>query len=271
MDHLVQRTAVITGAASGIGLGLARACAAAGMGVALLDIQRAPLQAAERELAATGADVFAVLTDVSDAASVEAACEAVHRRFGKVHLLANNAGVAVHGRPIPDVPMADWHWALGVNVMGVVHGIHSFLPRMRAHGEGGHILNTASIGGLQVRPGLNGGAYSATKYAVVALSESLRNELAGTDIGVTVLCPGAVRTNLARVDAARPERFGSASAETISEFLSAVLEAGADPDVIGEQALRAVRERRFFVFTHPEHREWIATRHAELMEAFDHV
>ena len=271
MNHLAQRTAVITGAASGIGLGLARACAAAGMGVALLDIQRAPLQAAERELAATGADVFAVLTDVSDAASVEAACQAVHRRFGKVHLLANNAGVAVHGRPIAEVPLADWHWALGVNVMGVVHGVHSFLARMQAHGEGGHILNTASIGGLQVRAGLNGGAYSATKYAVVALSESLRNELAGTDIGVSVLCPGPVRTHLARGNAARPERFGTASVEAMPDFLHAVLEAGADPDAIGEQALRAVRERRFFVFTHPEHREWIAARHAELMEAFDHI
>lgn len=269
MEQLAQRTAVITGAASGIGRGLARACAAAGMRVALLDIQPAALQEAERELAATGADVCTVVTDVSDAASVEAACEAVHRRFGKVHLLANNAGVAVHGRPIAEIPLADWHWALGVNVMGVVHGVHSFLPRMRAHGEGGHVLNTASIGGLQVRPGLNGGAYSATKYAVVALSESLRNELAGTDIGVSVLCPGPVRTNLARTSAARPKRFGPASAAAVPEFLSAVLEAGADPDVIGEQALRAVREQRFFVFTHPEHRGWIAARHAELIEAFD--
>lgn len=269
MDHLAQRTAVITGAASGIGLGLARACAAAGMRVALLDIQRNPLHEAERALAATGADVCAFATDVSDAASVEAACEAVHARFGKVHLLANNAGVALHGRPIAEVPLADWHWALGVNVMGVVHGVHYFLPQMRMHGEGGHILNTASIGGLQVRAGLNGGAYSATKYAVVAMSESLRNELAGTNIGVSVLCPGAVRTRLACVDAARPERFGAANTEPLSKFLSAVLEAGADPDAIGAQALCAVREGRFFVFTHPEHREWIAARHAELIEAFD--
>ncbi|MEO8523417.1 MAG: SDR family NAD(P)-dependent oxidoreductase [Caldimonas sp.] len=271
MEFLARRTAVITGAASGIGLGLAHACASAGMRVALLDIQRASLQRAERELGKTGAEVFAVVTDVSDAASVESACVAVHERFGKVHLLANNAGVAIHGLPIAEVPLADWDRAIAVNLMSVVHGVRSFLPRMRGHGEAGHILNTASIGGLQVRPGLNGGAYSATKYAVVAISESLRNELAGTNIGVSVLCPGAVRTGLARVDAARPERFGAANAETVSELLGAVLERGADPAAIGELALRAVREGRFFVVTHPEQREWIAARHAELMEAFGHA
>lgn len=269
MDPLAERTAVITGAASGLGRGLARACARAGMRVALLDIQAGPLQEVAHELERGGAETCSVVTDVSDAASVEAACDAVHRRFGKVHLLANNAGVAAHGRPVAEVPLADWHWAIGVNVMGLVHGVRAFLPRMRAHGEGGYVLNTASIGGLQVRPGWNGGPYSATKYAVVALSESLRNELAGTDIGVGVLCPGAVRTNLAKGDAARPERFGAASAGGTADFLEGVLAQGADPDAIGELALRAVREGRFFIFTHREHRAWIEERHAQLMEAFE--
>ena len=269
MNDFAQRTAVITGAASGIGRGLARACARAGMRVALLDIQPGPLAAFERELTAAGATACSVVTDVSDGAAVEAAAQTVQHRLGPVHLLVNNAGVAVHGRPLAEVPDADWQWALGVNVMGVVHGVRAFLPAMRAHDQGGHIVNTASIGGLQVRPGWNGGPYSATKYAVVALSESLRNELEGTNVGVSVLCPGPVRTNLAQGNAARPQRFGAPSAQAMPGMLEAVLAGGVDPDAVGELVLRAVRERQFFVFTHPEHREWIAHRHAQLMEGFD--
>lgn len=269
MNHLAPRTAVITGAASGIGRGLSRACVRAGMRVALLDIQPVPLQALEHELIAAGATALSVVTDVSDADSVEAAARTVQQRFGHVHLLANNAGVAVHGRPVMEVPVADWQWALGVNVMGVVHGVRAFLPEMRDHGQGGHIVNTASIGGLQVRPGWNGGPYSATKYAVVALSESLRNELEGTNVGVSVLCPGPVRTNLANGSAARPQRFGANSAEPMPELLKAVLAGGVDPNDVGELVLRAVRDRQFFVFTHPEHRDWIAQRHEQLMKGFD--
>lgn len=269
MKHLAHRTAVITGAASGIGLGLARACAAAGMNVALMDIRPGLLQQACAKLEDQGAAVFGVTADVSDPASVQAAADAVQKRFGKVHLLANNAGVAVHGKPIAEVPLADWSWALGVNVMGVVHGVRAFLPLLKAHGEGGHILNTASIAGFQVRPGWNGGPYSATKYAVVALSESLRNELDGTGIDVTVLCPGAVRTSLADSQGARPERFGDASRDPVPPFLDELLASGADPDEIAQIALRAVRENHFFVFTNPAQRVWVEERHGQLMEAFD--
>jgi NAD(P)-dependent dehydrogenase (short-subunit alcohol dehydrogenase family) len=155
--------------------------------------------------------------------------------------------------------------------MGVVHGVRAFLPLLQVHGEGGHILNTASIGGLQVRPGWNGGPYSATKYAVVALSESLRNELEGSGIGVTVLCPGAVRTNLASSDEARPQRFAAAARDAVPPFLDQLLAGGADPDAIGQLALDAVREDRFFVFTDRAQRTWIEERHARLMEAFDRV
>ena len=269
MKQFAERTAVVTGGASGIGLGIARAFARAGMNVAILDIRADALEEARAGLERLGAKVLAVRSDVSDPAAVEAAAETAARRFGAIHVAVNNAGVALHGKPIDEIAPRDWDWIIGVNVLGVVNGVRAFLPRIRQHGEGGHIVNTASIGGLQVRSGWNGGAYSMTKYAVVALSESLDNELKGSNIGVSVLCPGAVRTRLDRSAEARPPRLGGASRPAPPGFLSEVLAGGADPDTIGERVLRAIRDGEFFVFTDPAQRGWIEERHRRIMDAFD--
>ena len=196
MQDLAGRTAIVTGAASGIGLGMARAFAQVGMNVALCDIRQAPLDWALAEVRGLGARAIAIVTDVSERASVERAAAEAERELGRIHVACNNAGVAMHGVSIETLPAADWDWVIGVNVYGVIHGIQTFVPRIRAHGDGGHVVNTASIGGFQVHPGWHTGAYSMTKYAVVALSEALDQDLGGSGIGVSVLCPAAVATHL---------------------------------------------------------------------------
>src|SRR5689334_17113473 len=196
MQELGGKTAIVTGAASGIGLGISRALAGAGMNLVLADLQPGPLQAARREIEATGARVVDVVVDVSDPASVAAAARAAEQAFGKLHVAVNNAGVGMHGTRIEDVGVDEWSWVIGVNVLGVINGIRSFVPLIRRHGEGGHVVNTASISGFFIRRGRNQGAYSMTKYAVVALSEALEQEAEDAGIGVSVLCPGPVETRI---------------------------------------------------------------------------
>lgn len=205
MEQLEGRVAVITGGASGIGLGIARAFAGAGARLALFDVEERALAEAEAELSKRGAEVIAVRADVSDAASLDAAARQVEDRFGRVHVLCNNAGVLVQG-PLAESSAADWRWLVGVNLFGVANGLARFLPGMRAHGEGGHVVNTSSVAGLLALPGL--GIYSATKFAVLALSETLRAELAPDGIGVSVLCPGGVRTRIHEAGRNRPDALG---------------------------------------------------------------
>ena len=198
----------MTGAASGIGLGIAKALAGAGMNLVLADLQPDRLAAARQDIEALGAKAVGVTVDVSDAASVAAAGRAAEQAFGKLHVAVNNAGVAMHGTRVEDVSAEEWNWVIGVNVLGVINGIRTFVPMIRRHGEGGHVVNTASISGFFIRRGRNQGAYSMTKYAVVALSEALEQEVEDAGIGVSVLCPGAVETQHLRVcrDAARAVR-----------------------------------------------------------------
>ncbi len=192
MQHLTGKTAFITGGASGIGSAMAKVFAREGMNVMLADIEAGALDEAAHALRNTGTNTGTVVCDVADAHSVTRAAQAAFEKFGNVHIVCNNAGVG-GGSGIDDIRLDTWRWVIDVNLMGVVYGIEAFLPHMRAHGEGGHIVNTASMAGLNT--GLGFSAYVASKFAVVAMSEGLAKQVAPLGIGVTVLCPGFVRTS----------------------------------------------------------------------------
>jgi len=263
MEKLAGRVAVITGGASGIGLGIAGAAAAAGMQLALLDVETGALDAARRAL---GKGVLGVRTDVTDPASLSAAAEQVLARFGRIDVVCNNAGVLVHG-PLADSTTRDWEWLVSVNLLGVAHGIRIFVPHLRAHGEGGHIVNTASVVGLSGLAGL--GIYSATKHAVVALSEVLREELAPEGIGVSVLCPGGVKTRIHESMRNRPELLGGPEAGARRPQTDAAVETGMDPRLVGDCVMRAIRANELYVLTHPEFRGAFAARADAILAAYD--
>ncbi|MGH9187593.1 MAG: SDR family NAD(P)-dependent oxidoreductase [Acidimicrobiales bacterium] len=258
MEDLGGKVAVVTGAASGIGRALARRFASEGMGVVLADVERPALEAAASDLAEQpgGADVLAVPTDVSDGAQVAALAKTAGERFGAVDILCNNAGVSGAFGPIWTLSGDDWRWTLDVNLWGVIHGIRAFVPGMVERGEG-HVVNTASLAGVITAPMM--GPYSATKHAVVAISEVLAADLtmAGSGVGVSVLCPAWVNTNIADSARNRPERLGGGgeAANVDSEtqtFARSLLASGLDPADIAEAVVAAVRANRFYVFTHPE-------------------
>jgi NAD(P)-dependent dehydrogenase (short-subunit alcohol dehydrogenase family) len=270
LGDLRGRNAVVTGAAGGIGLGISRALAGAGANVALLDIAGGALDTARNEIAALGVTAIAVAVDVSDAAAMNAAAQRVAETPGNVHVLVNNAGVTTGPTPVSELTRAEWDWMLGVNLYGVIHGLASFLPAMRAHGQPGYVVNTASIGGMQVRKGRNTGGYAASKFAIVALSEALDHELEGTPLGVAVLCPAAVSTGIYLSTRHRPERFGG-PAEPPSENAhhDELATTGVHPDAIGRRLLAAMRAGEFFVFTHAATREWLDERHERIRAGYD--
>jgi NAD(P)-dependent dehydrogenase (short-subunit alcohol dehydrogenase family) len=248
------KIAVVTGAASGIGLALAERFAAAGMNVVLADVDEAALVAAAERIGAQGVETLTVRTDVSDEASVQALAAAAVTRFGTVHVVCNNAGVMSTGDPWFG-PLSSWTWVMGVNFWGVVHGMRAFLPVLVAQGEG-HIVNTASIAGLL--PGF-GAAYDASKHAVVAVTEDLYTSMlqAGLPIGVSVLCPGWVRTNL--MDAKRnwPTGLGeeppaALGTDIVLGHVRRVIDEGMPPAAIADLIADAVETERFWVLPHPD-------------------
>jgi NAD(P)-dependent dehydrogenase (short-subunit alcohol dehydrogenase family) len=192
------KTAIVSGAASGIGLGIATALAEAGANVVMADIQKDAVEEAAHGLSGTNKRVMPVRIDVTQEQSVLDALAEAERNFGKLHIACNNAGVPMHGTRMVDVPPGDWEFVIGVNIWGIIHGIRHFVPAILKHGEEGHIVNTASVAGFQNRRGTNQGPYSMSKYAVLSLSEALEHELEGTNVGVSVLCPGPVNTNIPR-------------------------------------------------------------------------
>ena len=267
MQDLEGRVAFITGGASGIGLGMAHAFARAGMRVAIGDIEEPALDKARAELAAAGAEVRAVRCDVSERPSVFAAAARVLEAFGKVHVVCNNAGVS-SGGPMEELEPGDWDWVIGVNYLGVLHGVQAFLPHIKAQGEGGHIVNTSSMAGMVGRAA-RWGPYNSTKFAVVGLTEVLRAEGREYGFGASVLCPGAVNTNIMDAARNRPERFGPQRSPVAALDISGDLLDGLDPAVVGELVVEAVRADRLYIFTDPRMRRFVERRHERILADFD--
>lgn len=273
MQDFNGKTAFVTGGASGIGFALAKGFLEAGMNVMLADIEEKALASARQSLATYDNRLGGVVLDVSLRDAYERAAAETFAKFGKVHVVCNNAGVSRAG-PVDKIAPSDWEWVWGVNVRAAVAGIQIFLPHMKAHGEGGHIVNTASMAGLG--GSALSGVYCSTKFAIVGISEALAEELRGTNIGVSVLCPAFVRTNMPMNGRNRPERFGGpldiladpALKERNARFLEATKTA-LDPDRIAPMVLRAIRENRLYIVTDPARRDVVAARHARLMQAFD--
>jgi len=261
MEELSGKVAVVTGGASGIGLALAHAFAGAGMRLVLADIEADALDKAVADLP-EGTEALAVVCDVSDGDQVEALRDAAVERFGTAHVVCNNAGVSSAG-PIWQNTLDDWDWCLGVNLYGVIHGIRAFTPLFIEQGEG-HIVNTASMAGLTSAPGM--GVYNVSKHGVVTLSETLFSDLAlagATGVGVSVLCPGWVDTRIHeshRNRAGREEREATDEERAMLDVVGALLASGLDPADVAAQVLAAVRERRFYVLTHPDWKPMISGR-----------
>jgi NAD(P)-dependent dehydrogenase (short-subunit alcohol dehydrogenase family) len=269
MQDFKGKVAVVTGAASGIGRALTARFAAEGMRVVLADVEQDPLDAASRDLAASGAEVLAVRTDVSKHEEIDALAQETIDRFGAVHVLCNNAGVVAY-RPSWELSLDDWRWVIGVNLMGVIHGVRTFVPIILRQGDEGHIVNTSSIAGLLANSG--SAPYDVSKFGVVALSETLYHELAMASagkIGVSVLCPGLVKTQILEADRNRPsgplEQADMPTGLT-REVMRMVMSAGIPPEQVAGNVLDAIRERRFYVLPHPEFKTRVAQRAATIVE-----
>lgn len=268
MKDLKGKTAYVSGA-SGIGFGITSALAQAGARIAMVDIRAEALAEARARLHNLGDQVDTFVSDVSDPALVEATAQEIERKFGPIHIVCNNAGVSMIGTPLDEMTQADWDWVIDVNIKGVINGIRTFVPRMKSQGEGGHIVNTASIAGLQVNPNFRTGAYAMTKYAVVALSEALEQELAGTGIGVSVLCPAAVDTDIVLSARSRPRRLGGPFVRKADHPFGDLLKDGLRPEQVGARVVQAIKDEEFYILTHSSPREWVERRFQRIMSAFD--
>ena len=268
MRELSGKVAVVTGAASGIGRGMAERWCREGMKVVLADVEDEALALAEKELSATGADVLAVRTDVSKANDMDALAQATLDHFGAVHVLCNNAGVGGGGLA-QQLTEKDWQWVLGVNLWGVIHGQRVFLPTLIEQNEG-HIVNTASVAGLISSPFMS--PYCASKFAVVGISECLQKELAmqGSNVGVSVLCPGFVNTKIADSDRNRPAELQRDEAVVdevgMREMLRQVVAAGMPCEDVAACVADAVKNDRFYILTHPDLKDAIRTRMEDILE-----
>lgn len=253
MEHLQGRVAVITGAASGLGLAMSNRFAHAGMKVVLADIQAGPLEAAVRELRAAGNDATGVVTDVTDAGAVNHLAATAFDAHGAVHVLCNNAGVVKRAR-VWELTLDDWNWVLGVDFWSVVHGLRAFVPRMLGQAEGGHIVNTSSMAGLLPMPNL--GAYAAAKSAVLALSLSLQTEFdqLGSSLAVSVLCPGFIATGITNSARNRPAALADeAPAPAVPRTTAGAVATMTTADV-AEQVVEAIIANRFWILTHDKYR-----------------
>lgn len=275
MDDLHGGVAVITGGASGIGLATARRLGREGMRIVLADVERDALDRAARDLGAEGLEVLAVPTDVGDRDEVEALARATWDRFGAANVLFNNAGVALFGG-METMRHEDWEWLVRVNLWGVIHGIEAFVPRMIAQGGYRHIVNTASFAGLVPNQGL--GVYCATKYAVVGISEVLQRDLSGHGIGVSVLCPMVVETNIGTCERNRPASLRAGDEPSSDDpgppdeetpVARPLVGGRLKADEVAERVLDAIRRRDLYILTHAASREYIRRRFERIDHAFD--
>jgi NAD(P)-dependent dehydrogenase (short-subunit alcohol dehydrogenase family) len=273
MRDFTGKTAFITGGASGIGLGFAEVFAEAGMNIALADIEEAALAGAVDHLKARGAQVIGLECDVADRGSMERAAQRAFAAFGKVHLLCNNAGVSRNG-PIWEIADTDWEWVISVNLMGMIHGLQAFIPHMKAHGEPSHVVSTSSMAGM--RQSIAGGPYTATKYAIVGLSEALANDLKGSNIGVSVFCPNNIRTRMPTSGRNRPARFGGAidmKADPHAAEHAAIMgpraSQGMDPVEAARRVKWGIENDRLFIFSHAEEKPIIEDRFRRILAAMN--
>jgi NAD(P)-dependent dehydrogenase (short-subunit alcohol dehydrogenase family) len=270
MNEFEGRTAVVTGAASGMGRAFAERFGQLGMNVVLADVEEPRLVEVAGQMRESGSNVVPVVTDVSSGESIDALAAKAFDTFGNVHVLCNNAGVG-GGGPIAELTTNDWQWVLGVNLWGVIHGLRAFLPTMIENGEEGHIVNTASMAGMIAGPMM--GPYNATKFAVVAISETLSAELAATapQIGVSVLCPGLVNTDIITSDRNRPKDLAGRQTPVdpaAREAFGAMLAGGKQPAEVALMVERAIRDRALHIFTDRDFLPILEDRVQRIVAAF---
>ena len=268
MQNFKNKVAVITGAASGIGLASAKALANEGMHVVLLDNREKALELTHaniQEECSQDIKTLALVVDITDAEAVEKAAQTVINEFGAIHLLMNNAAVFLRGPEIADVEDNVWDWLMGVNLYGTLHCIRSFLPHMHKHRDEGHIVNTCSLSGLIVRPRKNG-VYATSKYAVVGLSEALAHDLEDSPINVSVLLPAAVASDFYLTSA---EHRGSLGGENLFPETPEDTANGMSPDEVAARMLEGIRQNRFYIVTHSQTRAMLESKHQEIMAAYD--
>lgn len=268
MKDVHNKVAFITGGASGVGLGMARVFTGAGMKVVIADIRQEFLETAMETFKGSEAAVHAIQVDVTDREDMNRAADETVRVFGKVHILCNNAGINIF-KSVEDTTYSDWDWIVGVNLTGVFNGVKAFVPHIKAHGEGGHIVNTASMAAIVAGP--TAGAYTATKHGVRGLSESLRLSLAAQNIGVSVLCPGLVKSQIYKSERIRPQHLHGNDYETDDELmqrLEQVHEIGMDPMEVGAKVLRGIHQNDPFILSHPDHRAEVRELCDEILASF---
>ncbi len=267
MEQVEGKVAFITGGASGVGFGMAQVFARNGMKVVIADIRQDHLDQAMSHFGSTNGSVHPILLDVTDRAAMAAAADEVERVFGKVHLVCNNAGINLFN-DMAEASYDDWDWVMGVNLGGVINGVKTFIPYIRKHGEGGHIVNTASMASFIAGPGA--GIYTASKFAVRGLSEALRYSLSPHGIGVSCLCPGLVKSHIYDSDKIRPESLMDTGQKENPEFkerLAKVHDFGMEPEEVGEKVLAGIRRNDLYIFPHPEFKDELAEIFDEALEA----
>lgn len=270
MEVVSGKAAFITGGASGLGLAMAQSFTGAGMKVAIADVQEDALAAAQEVFTESNAEVITIKVDVTDRQALEEAADETEAAFGRIHVVCNNAGVAASGN-IKDHSFQDWDWLMGVNVDGVINGIQVFTNRILSHGEGGHIVNTASMAGLLPIAALS--IYNTTKFAIVGLSEAIAQDLAEFDVGVSVLCPGFVDTNIYTSERNRPAAFGGEDASSFNLPDDSNQEVSFDgmieASMVGDMVLHAIQTNELYIFSHPEFQDAVTERHQDMLAALE--